>query len=157
MLILCNVADTIQDSRFKIQDSLDSGAALEKFRQNIDCQNGDALICDNPESLLDNNLIEVKIKTEKTGFISKIDAGEIGESISRIGGGRIKVEDEIDFAVGYECVKKLGDEVKSGETLGVIFCRNKTQTHLIYEKLANAYKIEDEKPSGKFELIKKII
>jgi hypothetical protein len=41
--------------------------------------------------------------------------------------------------------------------LGVIFCRNKTQTHLIYEKLANAYKIDDEKPSGKIKLIKEII
>ncbi len=134
---------------------MDSGAALEKCRQNIECQNGDALICDNPESLLDNNLIEVKIKTEKTGFISKIDAGAIGESISRIGGGRIKVEDKVDFAVGYECVKKLGDRVNSGETLGAIFCRNRAQTHLIYEKLANAYKIDDEEPSGKFELVKK--
>ena len=87
----------------------------------------------------------------------EIDAGAIGESISRIGGGRIKVEDKIDFAVGYECVKKLGDEVKSGEVLGVIFCRNKTQADSIYEKLVNAYKINDEKPSGKFELIKEII
>ncbi len=155
MLMLCGVADTIQDSRFKIQDSLDSGEALEKFRQNIECQNGDTLICDNPESLLDKNLIEVEVKSEKTGFITEIDAGAIGESISRIGGGRIKVEDKVDFAVGYECVKKLGDRVNSGETLGAIFCRNRAQTHLIYEKLANAYKIDDEEPSGKFELVKK--
>ncbi len=157
MLILCGVEKTVQSSKFKVQSVLDSGEALEKFRRNIECQNGDALICDNPKSLLDKTLIEIKIKTKKTGFISEIDAGAIGESISRIGGGRIKVEDKIDFAVGYECVKKLGDEVKSGETLGVVFCRNRAQTHLIYEKLANAYKIDDEKPSGKFELIKEII
>jgi len=156
MLVLCGVAETIQDSRFKIQDSLDSGAALEKFRQNIERQNGDALICDNPESLLDKNLIGVEIKTEKTGFISEIDAAAIGESVSRIGGGRIKVEDKIDFAVGYECVKKLGDRVKSGETLGVIFCRNKTQMHLIYEKLVNAYKISDEKTQN-LGLIKEVV
>jgi len=157
MLVLCGVENTVQSSKFKVRSVLDSGAALEKFRQNIECQSGAAEICDNPETLLDKDLIEVEIKTEKTGFIAEIDAGAIGESISRIGGGRIKVEDKIDFAVGYECVKKLGDRVKSGETLGVIFCRNKTQTHLIYEKLANAYKIDDGKPSGKFELIKEII
>jgi pyrimidine-nucleoside phosphorylase len=157
MLILCGVEKTVQSSKFKVQSVLDSGAALEKFRQNIECQNGDTLICDNPESLLDKSLIKIEIKTKKTGFVAEIDAGAIGESISRIGGGRIKVEDKIDFAVGYECVKKLGDRVKSGETLGVIFCRNKTQTHLIYEKLANAYKIDDEKPSGKIKLIKEII
>jgi len=157
MLILCGVEKTVQSSKFKVQSVLDSGAALEKFRQNIECQNGDALICDDPESLFDKNLIRVEIKTEKTGFIIKIDAGAIGESVSQIGGGRIKVEDKIDFAVGYECVKRLGDKVKSGETLGVIFCRNKPQADSIYEKLSNAYKIGDEKPFEKFELIKEVI
>ncbi|MDQ3711917.1 MAG: thymidine phosphorylase [Acidobacteriota bacterium] len=157
MLVLCGVEKTVQSSKFKVQSVLDSGAALEKCRQNIECQNGAAEVCDNPESLLDKNLFEVEIKTEKTGFIAEIDASGIGESVSRIGGGRIKVEDKIDFAVGYECVKKLGDKVKAGETLGVIFCRNKTQAHLIYEKLTDAYKIDDEKPSGKFELIKEVI
>ncbi|MDQ3062068.1 MAG: thymidine phosphorylase, partial [Acidobacteriota bacterium] len=80
MLVLCGVEKTVQSSKFKVQSVLDSGAALEKFRQNIECQNGDPLICDNPESLLDKNLIEVKIKTEKMGFITEIDAGAIGES-----------------------------------------------------------------------------
>ncbi|MDQ3748586.1 MAG: thymidine phosphorylase [Acidobacteriota bacterium] len=156
MLVLCDVTDTVQDSRLKIQDSLDSGEALEKFRYNIELQGGDIKVCDQPEDLLDGNLIEVEIKAEQSGFICEIDTSAIGESVSRIG-GRIKVEDKIDFAVGYECVKELGDEVKSGETLGVIFCRNKMQTHLIYKKLANAYKIKDEKPSEKFELIKEVI
>ena len=39
----------------------------------------------------------------------------IGESVSQIGGGRIKVEDEIDFAVGFQCEVKIGDQVQTGE------------------------------------------
>jgi thymidine phosphorylase len=130
---------------------------LEKFRENIELQNGDSKICDNPEILFDKDLIKVQVKSEKSGFVSKIDASSIGESVSKIGGGRIKVGDKIDYAVGYECIKNLGDEVQSGETLGVIFCRNETQANLIYEKLANAYKIVDEKPLENFELIKAVI
>jgi pyrimidine-nucleoside phosphorylase len=157
MLVLTDIADTVENAKLKIKDVLDSGEALEKFRQNIELQNGDSKICDNPEILFDKDLIEVKVKAEKSGFVSEIDASAIGESVSIIGGGRIKIGDKIDFAVGCECVKKLGDEVKSGETLSVIFCRNEAQANLIYEKLANAYKIEDEKPLRKFELIKEII
>jgi pyrimidine-nucleoside phosphorylase len=157
MLVLCGIADTIKNSKLKIKNVLDSGEALEKFRQNIELQHGDSKICDNPEILFDKDLIEVKVTAEKSGFVSEIDTTAIGESVSIIGGGRIKVEDKIDFSVGCECVKKLGDEVKSGETLGVIFCRNETQANLIYEKLANAYKIDDEKPLGNFELIKELI
>lgn len=146
MLVLCGVEETIQSSKLKVQSSLDSGAALEKLRQNIELQNGDSAICDRPEILLDENIIKVEVKAKESGFVSEIDTSAIGESVSEIGGGRIKVADEIDFAVGYECVKKLGDEVKPGETLGVIFCRNKAQANLIYEKLTNAYKIDDQKP-----------
>lgn len=157
MLILSGVGETIKDSKLKIKKVLDSGEALEKFRQNIELQNGDAKICDHPEFLLDGSLIKVQIKAEKSGFIAQIDTGKIGECVSQIGGGRIKVEDEIDYAVGYECAKKLCGEVESGETLGVIFCRSQTQADLIYEKLVNAYKIEDEKPVDEFALIKEII
>ena len=155
MLVLCGIGEDIQDSRFKIQNSLDSGAALEKFRQNIGCQNGDAHICDAPEILLDGNLIEVAVKAEKNGFINQINTLTIGGCISKIGGGRIKVEDAIDYAVGFRCERQLGDEVKASETLGVIYCRDAAQAGLIGEKLRGAYSIGDEKPAEKFDLIKK--
>ncbi|MCY7348544.1 MAG: thymidine phosphorylase [Pyrinomonadaceae bacterium] len=157
MLVLCGVAETISDSKSQISNAFGSGAALEKFRQNIELQNGDAKVCDKPESLFDENLIQIEIKAEKTGFVAEINASAIGECVSKIGGGRIKVSDKIDFAVGYECAVKLGDEVKLGETLGVILCRNAAQADSIYEKLANAYKIEDEKSKREFDLIKEII
>jgi len=157
MLVLTGIAETVENAKLKIKSVLDSGEALEKFRQNIELQNGDSKICDNPEILFDKDLVKVEVKAEKSGFISVIDAGAVGESVSKIGGGRIKVGDKIDYAVGCECVKKLGDEVQAGETLGVIFCRNETQANLIYEKSANAYKIVDEKPLENFDLIKAVI
>lgn len=155
MLTLCGIEKTVQDSRFKIQNVLDSGAALEKFRQNIECQNGDAAICDAPEKLLEKDLIEVAVKAEKSGFIIRIDALIIGESVSKIGGGRIKVEDSIDYAVGFQCEKYLGDEVKFGENLGVIFCRNEAQAESVIEKMRAAYQIGDEKSAEDFALIKR--
>jgi len=157
MLVVCGIAESVQSSKSKVQNSLDSGAALERFRRNIECQNGDGKVCDQPGKLFDENIIKVAIKAEKSGFVSKINTTAIGECISRIGGGRIRVEDKIDFAVGYECAVKLGDEVESGADLGVIYCRDQPQAAAIYEKLANAYKIENEKSSEKFELIKEVI
>lgn len=157
MLVLCGIEDTIQNSKFKVQGVLDSGAALEKFRHNIELQNGDGTICDAPEKLLDKDLLEVPVTARQTGFVTKINAGAIGESVSLIGGGRIRVEDKIDFAVGYECAVKLGDKVKAGEILGVIICRNSAQAASIYEKMANAYKITDGKPVEQSRLIVKSV
>jgi len=157
MLVLCGVARTISDSKSQISNALDSGAALEKFRRNIELQGGDAKVCDQPESLLDGNLIRAEIKAEAAGFVSEIDAGAIGECVSRIGGGRIKVEDEIDFAVGYECAKKIGDEIRAGDALGVVYCRDENQFDLIRGKIIEAYKISPERNRNESRLIKETI
>ncbi len=156
MLILCGVADTLESSKLKIQNILASGEALEKFRENIELQGGNTKICDDPEVLLDKHLLEVKIKSPASGYISKIDAREIGRVVSAIGGGRLKVEDQIDYAVGFACEKKLGDAVAKHETLGTLFCRSETQAAKVLAKLQMAYKIGDEK-SPKPKLIKEII
>ena len=156
MLVLCKIESSIENAKLKIQKALDSGDALEKFRQNIELQNGDIKVCENPESLIDKNLLKIEIKPKNVGFIGEIDAAKIGKAISEIGGGRTKAEDSIDHQVGYACEKKIGDEIKSNENLGVLYCRNEKQADLISEKLRNAYKINDNKPQ-KSDLIKEIV
>lgn len=157
MLILCGVADSIKNSKLKIQNVLDTGAALEKFRENVEAQGGDAKICDDLELLLDKNLLEVKIKSPENGYIAEIDACEIGRAISSIGGGRLKIDDKIDFAVGFACERKLGEKIKEHETVGTLFCRNEAQAAKVLAKLQMAYKISVDKPVGKFDLIKEVI
>ncbi len=156
MLVLCGVSATIQNSKFKIQNHLDSGEALERFRENIECQNGDAKVCDEPESLFDKNLFKFEIKATESGFISEIDTLAIGNSIVEIGGGRIKTEDAIDHAVGFSGEMKIGGQIEQNEILGILYSRNENQAHQISEKLRNAYKITVEKPQD-LELIKEVV
>ncbi len=157
ILILTGVCDSVKNAKAKINNVLASGEALERFRANIEAQGGDPKICDKPEILLDKNLLEVKIKSPESGYVLEIDATEIGKAVAAIGGGRFQIDDKIDYAVGYSCDKKLGDKVKEHEPLGTLFCRNEGQAAKILAKLQMAYKINVEKPSGKFELVKEII
>ncbi len=157
MLVLCEISDTIQNSKLKIQNALDSGAALEKFRRNVECQGGNPKICDKPEILFDENLIEFEIKADKSGFVAEIDALAIGSVIVEIGGGRTKTEDAVDHAVGYACEKKIGDEVREKDVLGVLFCRTENQFHTVREKLLSTYKIGGANNLNQTLLIKEII
>jgi pyrimidine-nucleoside phosphorylase len=156
MLVLCGIADTIQNSKLKIQNSLESGEALEKFKKNIEFQGGNPRVCDEPEILFDKDLIEFEIKSPGKGFVAEIDALAIGGAIVEIGGGRTRAEDSIDPAVGYACEKKIGDEVSENETVGILYCRSENQARQISEKLQNAYKISGEKPQN-LELIREIV
>ncbi|MEO7538446.1 MAG: thymidine phosphorylase [Pyrinomonadaceae bacterium] len=146
MLIQSKIASSMANARSRIQNALDSGEALDRFRQNIELQGGDAKICDKPASMLTKGLREVPVLSDHNGFVSEIDTFAVGRAVSDIGGGRIKAEDSVDPAVGYACTRGLGEKVQKGEELGVIYCRRKNQGDLISERLKAAYKISRDTP-----------
>jgi thymidine phosphorylase len=145
MLVLSGVADTTENARAKLQKVLDSGVALEKFRENILAQGGDPGICDKPEDLLAKDLKEVPIKITEDGFLESIDTIAVGAAVCAIGGGRMKAEDKVDHAVGYLQEIKIGDEVRVGDTLGILYCRSQNDPDFSCQKIANACKISPSK------------
>ena len=54
-----------------------------------------------------------------------MDCKALGLHCVRLGGGRQKTSDVIDFAVGFVMNKKIGDKVKKGESLVTIHCHEK--------------------------------
>jgi pyrimidine-nucleoside phosphorylase len=156
MVALSNVESSLDAAREKVRRALDSGAALERFRQNVEAQGGDPRVCDDPARLLPLTPHEVKVESTRTGFIASIDATEIGFAIAEIGGGRIRIEDTIDPAVGYAAEAGIGDQVKAGETLGLLYCEDEAQAEAAKARIRAAYEIRDEHASAP-TLIKEVI
>ena len=156
MLVLTGVAADTEEANTICLEKLWDGSALEKFRQNVELQKGDPRICDEPEMLLDEKILKIPLTAQAEGFITEIDTRGIGEAVCALGGGRVQVKDEIDYAVGFAAAKKLGGRIAKGEELGLIYCRKKTHADSISEKLRNAYKIGVEKTQTP-ELIKEVI
>ena len=156
MLVLTGVSKDVDEASALCLEKIWDGAALERFSQNIELQKGNPKICDKPEMLFEKKILQIPVTALTNGFVTEIDTKAVGEAVCALGGGRVQVKDTIDYAVGFECGKKLGDEVKKGESFGTIFCRNKSQADSISEKLQNAYKIGEEKPPNS-ELIKEVI
>jgi thymidine phosphorylase len=102
------------------------------------------------------DVLKIPVTSLQSGFIGEIDTKSVGNAISEIGGGRMKIDDEIDFAVGFECEKKIGDEVREGESLGILYCRDESQANRILGKLKNAYQISELKPQ-KIDLVQFIV
>ncbi|MDT4895835.1 MAG: pyrimidine-nucleoside phosphorylase [Acidobacteriota bacterium] len=156
MVALSGVEPGLEEARKKIQRALESGAALECFRRNIEAQGGDAHVCDDPVRLLPLTPHEVKVESTRTGFVTGIDAAEVGNAIASIGGGRARMEDAIDPGVGYAAERKIGDEVKAGETLGLLYCRDPAQGRMASERIQAAYTIGANSTSAP-TLIKEVI
>lgn len=156
MLRLAGLEVDIDVAKKRIEDAITTGAAYEKFEQNCYEQGGEKEFCRSPEQLLDSTLDEFIIRADKNGYVSTVDAHVIGEAVVSIGGGRVRAEDAIDHGVGYSCEVKIGDEVRNGDVLGILYCRGKEQAESVSKKLNAAYRI-DEQPVSRPELIKAVI
>lgn len=147
MLVLAGVAGDTEIARTMCSARLADGDALERFRSNIEMQGGDPKLCDHPERLIDDQLVSVEIKAERDGFVSKIDARTIGETVVRLGGGRVKAEDTIHPCVAFEAFVKVGDPINTGETLGIIHCPDADSGESLRSMVQGAYSFSAEKPA----------
>lgn len=120
MIYLAGLSKTHKLGIQTAKKALDSGAALNKFRELIINQGGDARIIDD-YSLLPQANTTFEVHANKNGFITEMDCKSLGMHCVRLGGGRQKKSDLIDFSVGFIMNKKLGDAVKKGDVLVTIY------------------------------------
>lgn len=119
MVYLAGLALSHKAGIKEAQRVLDSGEALEKFRELIIHQGGDPRVIDD-YSLFPHTQSTYEVLASKNGFVTKMDCKALGMHCVHLGGGRQKATDVIDFAVGFIMNKKLGDKVKKGEVLVTI-------------------------------------
>ena len=123
MVVLAKGAADLEEAREKLQAALESGAALEKFKEMIRNQGGDAAVVDHPERLLTAKY-EFDLPALQEGVVTKIVANEVGVAAMLLGAGRKTKEDRIDYAVGLKLHKKVGDPVAEGESLLTIYANS---------------------------------
>ncbi|GAB1612461.1 pyrimidine-nucleoside phosphorylase [Mammaliicoccus lentus] len=153
MVVLAKKAENLDEAREKLQEVIQNGKALEKFKVFLENQGGDGSVVGDVSKLPQaQHTFEVKAK--KSGYVSNIVADEIGVASMLLGAGRATKDDIIDLAVGLVLNKKVGDKVEEGESLVTIYA-NQEDIKDVEEKILNNIDISDEqvKPT----LIHKVI
>ena len=138
-----------------LDELIESGKALEKFREIINSQNGDSSVIDD-YSKLPQASIKYEVKADKDGFVKNIDALKIAKACKNLGAGREKKSDSIDYSAGIYLTQKYSEPVKQGETIAVIYT-NKQETVKDAEALIkSAFEIADNEQK-EISLIYKVI
>ena len=120
MVVLAKKADSLEEARQLLEEALHSGKALEKFRQMITDQGGDASVIDDPSKILIAKY-EVEVPAKTSGVVTKLVANELGIAEMMLGAGRKTKDEDIDHAVGIKLHKKVGESVTEGESLLTIY------------------------------------
>ncbi|MBE8862111.1 pyrimidine-nucleoside phosphorylase [Enterococcus faecium] len=130
MVVLAGKAKTIDEARTLLQEALESGKTLAKFKEMIQNQGGDPTIVEQPERILTARYT-MELPAKQSGVVSKIVANELGIAAMMLGAGRKTKEDDIDHAVGLKLHKKIGDTVTKGESLLTIYSNDKEISSVI--------------------------
>ncbi|MBP9479028.1 MAG: thymidine phosphorylase [Sebaldella sp.] len=146
---------TTEEGIKKVEEVIANKSALEKFALFIKESGG------NPEIVNDYSLLpgfdsELEVLSEKEGYVTKIQAEEIGKAAMIIGAGRATKDDIIDHSVGILVLKKVGDFVKKGESIAKICYNKETEVEKSKNMVLGAYKFSDvkvDKPKIIFEIL----
>ena len=143
MLLAAGVEKTSKKARQRLANALASGLAAEKFEQVIEAQGGNPKTLEDPSVLPQANEVEV-YAAPRTGVVTAVDPRTIGRAVVAMGGGRIKVEDEVDPTVGFVITVKPGDKVLAGEPIASVFARDPDGMKLGFEALGRAIVVGDK-------------
>ena len=124
MLVVAGVARDREEARAPLHRAVESGAALERFRAVVVAQGGDPRVCDAPEAVLPQAPIREIVRAERAGVVQRVEPRTIGRAIVALGGGRTRVEDGVDAAVGILVHVRPGQALAAGDPVATVLARD---------------------------------
>jgi len=147
MLVLGKVAADVGEARSVLENALNTGLALDKFRKIIKAQGGDPRVVDAPAEVLPKAGETVMFFSHRSGYIRRVEPRVVGRGIIALGGGRRTMEDTIDPSVGFRILVKPGTHIMRGQPLAAVFARDVAGTEVGLACLKEAIVIGDEEPT----------
>lgn len=155
MIYLGKKAATLDEARRTAEQLLVDGSGYQKFKDVVAAQGGNPQALDKFE-LLPNATGMREIASPRGGYVSLIDAEDIGKASNMIGAGRDKKDDAIDPAVGIILEVKVGEKVDAGSVLCRIYYTREDRVEEAAEVVEDAFRISAQKPDER-ELILEVV
>lgn len=144
LLMLAGIANSEEDARAMLKEKIEDGSGLKKLQTMIQLQGGDSsyLTVDNMKKLVEVKQL-VDVTSDRDGYITNMNALEIGNAAQMLGAGRAKKTDVIDPAVGLVMKVRCGYQVKKGDTLCTLYVNDDKNLDDVIRMMKDAIIIED--------------
>jgi pyrimidine-nucleoside phosphorylase len=156
MLLLGGRAATIAEARAKLGAAIATGAAARTAERMIEAQGGDPRVVSNPARLA-LAPEEVVLAAPREGFVTRIDAMEIGLASVVMGAGRTRADQAIDRGVGIALEAKPGTRVAVGAPLARLHVRKRADAAAVAERVLAAFEIADSAPAARPLVLDRIV
>jgi len=156
MFYLGDCCATVEEGKQMSRQLIASGAALDKFREMVEQQGGDAGVADDPKRLPQAQHT-LAVVSPRSGYVTAIQCEQAGTACVILGGGRERKEDSVDPAVGFVLHKKVGDSVSAGEALCTVHYNSEARGARAKTLLQESFQIGDAPPTHRRPLVHRVI
>ena len=123
---------------------LDSGKALECFRQWILSQGGADIVT--TPTLLPQAALKKDLLSPGAGYVQQIQARIIGEASVALGAGRRYKGEPLDLAAGLVLACEQGEFVQKGQKIATLYAEDAEKIAAAQKMLATAFVLSETPP-----------
>ena len=145
-LLAAGLAANAEEARRRLQASLDSGAAAERFARMVCLLGGPADLFERPDAYLAQAPVVVDLPAPRSGIVAGFDTRALGMAVVALGGGRLRSDQAIDPAVGLGDIVELGARVQAGDPLLRIHARDVEAARQAVERIGDSIRIGEAEP-----------
>ena len=153
--ILCssNICKNKKEAQLLISSVLSSGKAAEKFSQMISELGGANDFFEKPKNYLTPSNIQKNICCKQSGYVKKINKKNLGNILILLGGGRQKVEDDIDFSVGMKLLIELDTYVEKNQPICTLYARDEESFNIAEKEIIESFEISESEENFNKKMI----
>ena len=153
--ILCssNICKNKKEAQLLISSVLSSGKAAEKFSQMISELGGANDFFEKPKNYLTPSNIQRNICCKQSGYVKKINTKNLGNILILLGGGRQKVEDDIDFSVGMKLLIELDTYVEKNQPICTLYARDEESFNIAEKEIIESFEIGESEENFNKKMI----
>ena len=146
MLLVSGLASDMPSAMEKLESALSSGRAAEIFQKMVHHLGGPSNILETYQSLLPIAQTHLDVPSPEEGFITRMDTRDLGLAVVALGGGRTRVEDQINHSVGIVFHAALGTAVTKNQPLATIHAADRSSAEAAAQALLRHIHIGDTAP-----------
>jgi thymidine phosphorylase len=147
MLVLGGLAADVESATNRLITARADGSAAEHFQAMVTALGGPADLVENPTKHLQTAPVTRRVDPGHNGFVQSVNTRSVGLAVVTLGGGRLRVEDTIDHAVGLSEVVGLGQYVDGERPLAVVHARTEAEAAMAADAVRAACVIGDAAPT----------
>ena len=141
MLVVGGLSPDIETATGRLIAARGTGAAAERFQDMVTALGGPSDLVQNPGAHLRSAAVVMRADATRHGYVQAVETRAVGLTVVTLGGGRTRVEDDVDHAVGLSEVAGIGEYVDGERPLAVVHARTESEAQFAADGLRAAFTI----------------